>query len=79
MLIPPHSRGRQSHHIPIHEAGKATILKSVLVPPCTILLTKILMISSFDPAVCVFANKYGEVRKSVQSFKDTLLFHDLRH
>ena len=37
------------------------------------------MISSSDPAACVFANKCGEVRKSVQSFKDTLLFRDLRH
>ena len=41
--------------------------------------TKILMISSSDPAACVFANKCGKVCKSVQSFKDTLLFHDLRH
>ena len=41
--------------------------------------TKILMISSSDSAACVFANKCGEVRKSVQSFKDTLLFRDLRH
>ena len=40
--------------------------------------TEILTISSFDPAVCVFANIYGKVRKSVQSFKDTLLFRDLR-
>ena len=37
---PPHSRGRQSYHIPIHKAGKAIILKSVLVPPCTILLVE---------------------------------------
>ena len=41
--------------------------------------TKILMISSSDPAVGVFLNKCGEVRKSVQSFKNTLLFRDLRH
>ena len=37
------------------------------------------MISSSDPAACVFANKCGEVRKSVQSFKETLFFHDLTH
>ena len=36
--------------------------------------TKILMISSFDPAACVFANKCGEVHKSVQSFKDIFAF-----
>ena len=40
---------------------------------------KILMISSSDPAVCVFANKCGEVSKSVQSFEDILFFRDLRH
>ena len=40
--------------------------------------TQIPMISSSDPAACVFANKCGEVRKSVQSFKDTLFFRDLR-
>ena len=45
----------------------------------SIWIHKILMISSCDPAACVFANKCGEVRKSVQSFKDTLLFRDLRH
>ena len=38
--------------------------------------TKILTISSPDSAACVFANKCGEVHKSVQSFKDTLLFHE---
>ena len=37
------------------------------------------MISSSDPAARVFANKCGEVCKSFQSFKDTLLFCDLRH
>ena len=41
--------------------------------------TKILMISSSDPAAGVFANKCGEVRKSVQSFKDAFAFCDLRH
>ena len=35
------------------------------------------MISSSDSAACVFANECGEVRKSVQFFKDTLLFRDL--
>ena len=37
------------------------------------------MIFSSNPAACVFANKCGEVRKSVRSFKDTLFFRDLRH
>ena len=32
--------------------------------------TKILMISSSDPAAYVFANRSVEVRKSVQSFND---------
>ena len=41
--------------------------------------TEILMISSSDPAACVFANKCREVRKSVQSLKDILFFRDLRH
>ena len=36
------------------------------------------MISSSDPAACMFANKCGEVHKSVQSFKDILFFCDLR-
>ena len=40
--------------------------------------TKILMISSSDPAACVFPSKCGEVRKSVQSSEDTLLFRDIK-
>ena len=51
----------------------------VSLSPFPFVFTKMLMIFSSDPAACMFANKCGEVRKSVQSFKDTLLFRDLRH